>query len=302
MKKVLCFGSLNIDYTYAVPHLVQPGETLAAAGRQIFSGGKGLNQSVALARAGLDVSLAGAVGEDGRFLLEELAAAGVDAGLVRVLPDVCTGHAVIQADPAGNNCILVYGGANRRTTRAYADEVLAAFGAGDVLVLQNGINELAHILRAAKEKGMLVAFTPAPMTAEVRSLPLRCVDYLFLNEVEGGQLLDGQIDPEAEPLRAARELRRRYTDAAVLLTLGERGSVYAGADGEYTQAAVPVRAVDTTGAGDTYMGYFLAGLFEGFAVQKAMRFASQAAAIAVTRPGASPAIPTRAEVRAAGAD
>lgn len=299
MRKLLCFGSLNIDYTYTVPHFVTPGETLPAEGMQIFSGGKGLNQSVALARAGLDVSLAGAIGEDGRFLLEQLRAAGVDTRHVSVLSQVRTGHAIIQNDPSGDNCILVYGGANHCTTREQADRALADFSPGDMLVVQNEINDLDYILRAADAAGLAIAMTPAPMTDAVRRLPLDCVDYLFLNEIEGGQLLNGEIDPEEEPVRAARELRRRYGPGAVILTLGEQGAVYADGREECRQAAIPAQAVDTTGAGDTFMGYFLAGCFEEMSVREAMVYASQAAAIAITRHGASPAIPTRDEVRAA---
>lgn len=298
-RKLLCFGSLNIDYTYIVPHFVTPGETLPAEGMQVFSGGKGLNQSVALARAGLDVSLAGAIGEDGRFLLEQLHAAGVDTRHVAVLKEVCTGHAIIQNDPSGDNCILVYGGANHCTTKEQADRALADFGPGDVLVVQNEINDLDYILRAADAAGLTIAMTPAPLTDAVRRLPLRCVDYLFLNEIEGGQLLDGEIDPEAEPIRAAQELKRRYGPGAVILTLGEQGAVYVDGREECCQAAIPATPVDTTGAGDTFMGYFLAGRFEELSVQEAMVYASQAAAIAITRHGASPAIPTRDEVRAA---
>ena len=299
MSKLLCFGSLNIDYTYTVPHFVTPGETMPASGMQIFSGGKGLNQSTALARAGLDVSLAGAIGEDGRFLLEQLRATGVDTRHVAVLSEVRTGHAIIQNDAAGNNCILVYGGANHCTTREQADRALADFAPGDLLVLQNEINDLDYILRTAKEAGLTVVLTPAPLTDAIRRLPLHCVDYLFLNEIEGGQLLDGEIDPEAEPLRAAREIRRRYGPEAVILTLGELGSVYVDEREEHRQAAVPAIPVDTTGAGDTYMGFFLAGRLEGLSVEEAMARASQAAAIAITRRGASPSIPKREEVLAA---
>lgn len=296
--RVLCFGSLNIDYTYTVPHFVRAGETLPAAQLRIFCGGKGLNQSVALSRAGLEVSLAGAVGEDGRFLLEYLHGFGVDTRHVEVLPELRTGHAIIQNDAQGDNCILVYGGANKCTTREHADRVLARFGAGDLLVLQNEINELGYIIRSAAERGMRVALTPAPMTEGVRKLPLHCVDYLFLNEVEALQLLDGEIDPETEPLRAAAELRRRYTDAAVLLTLGEQGSVYVDGETQVRQEAIPTQAVDTTGAGDTYMGYFLAGRLSGMELGCALRFASLAASIAVSRPGASSSVPARDEVLA----
>lgn len=134
--RVLSFGSLNIDYVYEVPRFVGGGETLPALSLRRFSGGKGLNQSVALARAGLEVRHAGAVGRDGLFLLEELRAAGADTRYVEVLEDVSTGHAVIQRTPAGENCILLYGGANRRITREHIDRVLSDFGPGDALVLQ----------------------------------------------------------------------------------------------------------------------------------------------------------------------
>ncbi len=298
-KNVLCFGSLNIDYTYTVPHFVGKGETLPAAGLHVFCGGKGLNQSIALSRAGLDVHLAGAIGEDGRFLLDYLRDAGVDTRYIAILPDVRTGHAIIQNDAEGDNCILVYGGANCRTTRSQADRVLADFGPGDVLMLQNEINDLSYIISAAKDRGMTIALTPAPMTEEVRRLPLRELDYLFLNENECRRLLDARVDPEAEPLCAARELRRCYTDAAVILTLGAQGAVYVSEAEEHVQPAAPARAVDTTGAGDTFTGYFLAGRLGGFDVKQAMGYAAQAAAIAITRPGASASIPTREEVLAA---
>ena len=170
---VLCFGSLNIDYTYSVPHFVRKGETLSSTDLRLFAGGKGLNQSIALARAGLNVSLAGAIGEDGRFLLAELHESGVDTRWVDVLPGMRTGHAIIQNDAEGDNCILVYGGANHCTTREQIDRVLTAFGAGDVLTLQNEIRELDYLIRAAKAKGLRVALTPAPMNEAVEKLPLR---------------------------------------------------------------------------------------------------------------------------------
>lgn len=295
---VLCFGSLNIDYTYTVPHFVSKGETLSATSLRTFCGGKGLNQSVALARAGLRVSLAGAVGGDGGFLLEQLRANGVDPRYVQVLSDLRTGHAIIQNDAEGDNCILVFRGANGCTTREHTDRVLADFGPGDLLVLQNEINDLGYIMERAAGKGMRVALTPAPMTEEVRELPLKALDYLFLNETEAARLLDGSPDPLTEPLKAAHELRRRYTDAAVLLTLGEQGCVYADAEQSLRHSAVSVRAVDTTGAGDTFMGFFLASRLEGASLERALDCAALASAIAVTRHGASASIPTKAEVLA----
>ncbi len=292
--KVLCFGSLNIDYTYSVPHFVQRGETLSAAQLRLFPGGKGLNQATALARAGLPVSLAGAIGEDGGFLLETLRRTGVDTRHVDILPDVRTGHAIIQNDAEGDNCILVYGGANHRTGREQIDRVLADFGPGDVLTVQNEIRELDYLICTAADRGMRVALTPAPMNEAVSTLPLNRLDWLFLNEVEGAALLGCEV--ERDPLAAAEALRERFGIGSVVLTLGSEGSACVGAEGRFRQRAVPAEAVDTTGAGDTFAGFFLGGVLQGFDVPKAMRFASTAAAIAITRPGASSSIPEKAEV------
>ena len=296
--RALCFGSLNIDYVYQVPHFVGGGETLAAGSLSRFSGGKGLNQSMALARAGLEAWHAGAIGRDGRFLLEELQEAGVRTGYVEVLEDVSTGHAIIQRTPSGENCILLYGGANRSITREQVDRVLAGFGPGDALVLQNEISQLPYLAERAKARGMTVALNPSPMEEGLLPL-LPLADYLLLNEIEAAQLCQGlgSALPEAEEDLAAA-LAAALPSTAVVLTLGPRGSLYADGTRLARQAAVPVRAVDTTAAGDTYTGFFLAGALEGWGVEWAMEFAAAAAAIAVTRPGAAPSIPSREEVLA----
>ena len=296
--RALCFGSLNIDYVYQVPHFVGGGETLAAGSLSRFSGGKGLNQSIALARAGLEAWHAGAIGRDGRFLLEELQEAGVHTGYVEVLEDVSTGHAIIQRTPSGENCILLYGGANRSITREQVDRVLAGFGPGDALVLQNEISQLPYLAERAKARGMTVALNPSPMEEGLLPL-LPLADYLLLNEIEAAQLCQclGSALPEAEEDLAAA-LAAAPPSTAVGLTLGPRGSLYADGTRLARQAAVPVRAVDTTAAGDTYTGFFLAGALEGRGVEWAMEFAAAAAAIAVTRPGAAPSIPSREEVLA----
>ena len=296
--RALCFGSLNIDYVYQVPHFVGGGETLAAGSLSRFSGGKGLNQSIALARAGLEAWHAGAIGRDGRFLLEELQEAGVRTGYVEVLEDVSTGHAIIQRTPSGENCILLYGGANRSITREQVDRVLAGFGPGDALVLQNEISQLPYLAERAKARGMTVALNPSPMEEGLLPL-LPLADYLLLNEIEAAQLCQGlgSALPEAEEDLAAA-LAAALPSTAVVLTLGPRGSLYADGTRLARQAAVPVRAVDTTAAGDTYTGFFLAGVLSGRSVEWSMKYASSAAAIAVTRPGAAPSIPSRAEVLA----
>lgn len=297
--RVLCFGSLNIDYVYEVPHFAAGGETLAAASLQRFSGGKGLNQSIALARAGLEVRHAGAVGRDGLFLLEELRAAGVRTEYVEVLEDVSTGHAVIQRTPSGENCILLYGGANRHITREHIDRVLSDFGPGDALVLQNEISQLPCLMERARARGMTVALNPSPMEEGLLPL-LPLADYLLLNEIEAAQLLRGLGKPVPELEEALAEaLAAALPSAAIVLTLGPRGSLFTDGKRLLRQAAAPVRAVDTTAAGDAYTGFFLAGVLGGRDPAWAMEYASAAAAIAVTRSGAAPSIPSRNEVLAA---
>lgn len=296
--RVLCFGSLNIDFVYQVPRFVSAGETLAAASLCRFSGGKGLNQSIALSRAGLETWHAGAVGADGLFLLEELRAADVHTDCVEVLDGVPTGHAIIQKNPQGNNCILLFGGANRRVTREQIDRTLAEFGPGDALVLQNEISQLPYLMERARERGMTVALNPSPMEdALLPLLPL--AGELLLNEVEAAQLLQARAMPvPEEPEALAAALREALPRQNILLTLGERGSLFTDGDRLLRQAADSVTAVDTTAAGDTYTGFFLAGILGGREPAWAMRYASSAAAIAVTRPGAAPSIPTREEVLA----
>lgn len=291
--KVLCFGSLNIDYTYKVEHFVQKGETISSQSLQVFSGGKGLNQSIALAKAGADTSHAGAIGTDGRFLLEQMEAAGVNTEHVAVLEDVRSGNAIIQNDREGDNCIILYGGANQAITREQADSVIGSFAPEDYNVLQNEINELAYIMEKAHERGMKVILNPSPMDEKIKALPLDYVDYFLLNEVEAGQILETD-ETDGEIL--ADRLLERFPGAAIVLTLGSKGSIYADGKQKIRQQAYRVKAVDTTAAGDTFTGYFIAETASGQTPEKAMDLASRASAIAVTRAGAAPSIPLRKEV------
>ena len=292
---VLCFGSLNIDYTYEVPHFVAAGETLASASLQQFAGGKGLNQSVALARAGAEVYHAGAIGAEGAFLLEMMRSSGVDVQYVETMPQVRTGHAIIQKELGGDNCILLYGGANRCISSERMAEVLSHFGPGDVLMLQNEINDLSRLMTLARQRGMRIALNPSPMEKSVLALPLELVDLFFLNEVEARQVTDAPdgIDPEA----LLQALRQKFPHAAVVLTLGGAGAVYQDEKETVFQPAFPVEVVDTTAAGDTFSGYFLGSMLRGETVTKAMETASRAAAMACTRHGAAPSIPYLIEVR-----
>ena len=291
--RVLCFGSLNIDYTYKVDHFVGKGETLSSESLQVFSGGKGLNQSIALAKAGADTYHAGAIGEDGRFLLKIMEDAGVHTEYVAELPDVRTGNAIIQNDREGDNCILLYGGANQAVTQEQVDEVLSHFQAGDFLVLQNEINELEYIVRKAHEKKMKIVLNPSPMNEKVTALPLDFVDYFMLNEVEAGQILGRAVQDGYDGEALASALLARFPDAAVVLTLGGDGSVYMDREKTIRQPVYKVKAVDTTAAGDTFTGFFIGGIMNGLTVNEAMDQASRAAAVAVYRQGAAPSVPLR---------
>ena len=292
--KILCFGSLNLDKVYSVPHFVRAGETLSSTKMQEFCGGKGLNQSVALARAGAETYHAGCVGQaDGEPLLAMLRSSGVDTTLVRMLP--CpSGHAIIQVNEQGQNCILLYGGANQEVSKEQIDAVLEQFQPGDMLVLQNEINNLPYLMETAGKKGMEIVLNPSPMNDAILKLPLEYVRYFILNEVEARDLC-AEEGPEED---FADKLLRRFPDSKIVLTLGSKGSIYVDQKKRIIQPAYRVETVDTTAAGDTFTGYFLAGIAGGMDVKAALQQAAKAAAIAVSRKGAAPSIPTLEETQA----
>ena len=294
--KILSFGSLNIDYVYSVPHFVKKGETLSAKELNVYTGGKGLNQSIALARAGVETYQAGAIGTDGMFLLEQLKEAGVKTDLVKILDDVRTGNALIQNDDEGDNCIVLFGGANQAITKEQVDEVFKDFTNEDYLLIQNEINELSYIVEKAKEEGMKIILNPSPMNEKIMKLPLDQIDYFILNEIEAMQILEMGKPEEIDGKYIASLLHERFKDATIVLTLGSEGSVCISDDEYVEQSIYKVKAIDTTAAGDTYTGYFIAGILNGKTIKESMDIASKASAIAVTRQGAAPSIPVLEEV------
>ena len=294
--KILSFGSLNIDYVYSVPHFVKKGETLSAKELNVYTGGKGLNQSIALARAGVETYQAGAIGTDGMFLLEQLKEAGVKTDLVKILDDVRTGNAIIQNDDEGDNCIVLFGGANQAITKEQVDEVFKDFTNEDYLLIQNEINELSYIVEKAKEEGMKIILNPSPMNEKIMKLPLDQIDYFILNEIEAMQILEMDKPEEIDGKYIASLLHERFKDATIVLTLGSEGSVCISDDEYVEQSIYKVKAIDTTAAGDTYTGYFIAGILNGKTIKESMDIASKESAIAVTRQGAAPSIPVLEEV------
>ena len=286
MAKILNIGSLNLDYVYAVPHFVEAGETLLSSRRDVFPGGKGLNQTVAAARAGAKVYHGGAVGADGDMLLDLLKSAGADVSAVARV-DVPTGHAIIQVSPQGENAIIILGGANRAVSDETVTAALDKVGPGDILLLQNEINGLDRIIRRAAEKGLRILFNPAPMESAVKDLPLALLDTLVVNEGEG-KALAGDMDA----------LKAAYPDQKILLTQGSRGATLWTGSELLFQPAFPVQAVDTTAAGDCFLGYYAAALAEDLPYAQALQLAAAASALAVQKQGAAPSIPLRAEVEA----
>ena len=294
MSRLFNIGSVCTDFVYSVPSLVRAGETLDSSNRQVFPGGKGLNQSIAATKAGCEVIHIGAVGPDGDMLVECLEAHGVQTKDLH-RSEVASGHAFIQVDPTGQNAIVIHGGANRHLPRDIWEPALSRMIQGDWLLLQNETNAVDEILCAASEAGINIAINLAPADVSVRTLPLELATLLIVNEAEA-QMLSGCTDIE----EAFAQLRARYPDTAVVLTLGEQGLQFQDVHThQYGQlSAYNVQAVDETAAGDAFVGYFLAQLVAGEGLEAALEFASAAGALAVTREGAAPSIPDRGEVTA----
>jgi ribokinase len=289
-------GSVNIDLVYRVDHFVRPGETLGARAHDRFHGGKGANQSVALARAGAEVHHVGAVGPDGGGERDALEEAGVR---IETLAEVteATGHAVIEVNDEGENAIVIWGGANRAVPVNHLHTCLDWAGEGDIVLVQNETNLVAEALETAAKCNLRAVLNPAPATPELAKLPLQNLAALILNESEAQILCDAD---EATPPEAILErLGALAPRAEIVLTLGARGG-WVRAEGAIApfQAAPVSEVVDTTGAGDCFIGYYVAGMDAGLPVQERLARAARAAAIAVGRAGASSSIPAASEVDA----
>lgn len=288
--KILNFGSLNLDYTYSVDHIVKEGETISSLGVQTNLGGKGFNQSVALARAGKEVFHAGLVGEGGQLFFDACKKYGINTKYINTVLGR-SGHTIIQVDKNGQNCIVLYGGANQKITKEYVNKVLSDFSKGDIIVLQNEINELPYIIDEAYKKEMTIVLNPSPMDEKINSCDLKKVSVFILNETEGQQIT-AATDNDA----ILDAMQSRFPDAKIMLTLGKDGSIYTDGKKTVTQKAFSVNAVDTTAAGDTFTGFFIAGLVDGLPIEEILLKATKASALAVQKEGAAQSIPTAEEV------
>ena len=277
-------GSINADYVYRVPTLVQPGETIAARSLDIGLGGKGANMSVAAARAAARVVHIGCVGADGDWAVQRLTEYGVDTR--HIGRGQHTGHAIITVDDHGENAIVIFSGGNGEVSPDQIGAALSDAMVGDIFLTQNETVGQVDGVRMARELGLRVCYAAAPFSAQADEAVLPYLDLLMLNEIE------------AEQLEAA--LGRDVADlgvADVVITLGSRGCRWIGAKGAVEFDAIDVDAVDTTGAGDTFTGYVLAGLDRGMPMEQAIGLATRAAAIMVTRHGTADVIPDLKDIQ-----
>lgn len=288
--KILNFGSCNIDYVYSLDHIVKPGETETTHTLETFSGGKGLNQSIALAKAGAKVYHAGCIGNDGKILQDILEENGVDISFIKRV-DIKNGHAIIQVSQEGENSIFLYPGSNNMVSKEFIDLVLENFSEGDILLLQNEISNIDYLIEKAYQKNMCIILNPSPFNDEIKKIDFNKLSYIILNELEMKDITGYENYKEGLDF-----LRNEYPDLKIMLTLGVNGCVYVEKELELHQKAFEVKAIDTTAAGDTFTGYFVEGISKDNDYAEILKIASVASAIAVSRKGAAPSIPDKNEV------
>ena len=286
--KILNFGSLNVDRVYSVHDFVRAGETILAKELHFFPGGKGLNQTVAVAKAGGKIYHAGIIGRDGGILKECLTENGVSLDFLKEMPDADGGHTALQVSDSGQNAIIVYPGTNAMISRDWIDEVMRQVEPGDMVLMQNEISNVPYVIQRAREAGAVVVLNPSPITENLKTYPIASCNMLIVNEIEGGALTG-----ETEPERILDQMRLQYPHTVCVLTLGKGGSWYVDGTRRIYQPIFRAQAVDTTAAGDTFCGYLLAGLSQHMTPEAAMEMASAAAAIAVTVKGAATSIPAK---------
>lgn len=292
--KVLVYGSINIDLSFYLDHLVKEGETISSNSLIKGAGGKGANQASALGKAFGEkdlVYLAGKTGKDASFILEKLNENNVDTSFVYT--SLYSGQAIIEIDKEGQNSIILYGGGNKEIEKSEIDEVFSHFNKGDYLVLNAEINNLEYIYDSGLKKEMKIVVNPSPLTKDILSLPLEEASIIILNEVEAASITKLDIKDEKSILSSLRE---KFPNSEVVLTLGDKGSYYCFKQEVIYQPIFKVDAIDCVGAGDTFLGYFVASRIKGLDAKASLEKASFASSITVQRYGAMDAMPLNTEV------
>ena len=285
--KILNFGSINKDLVYNVEDFVKPGETISSRDYGLYLGGKGLNQSVAISKSGSEVYHAGCINKSDQSIISDLKKWGVNTDYINKINEA-TGHAIIQINRDGENSIIIHGGANNCVEKDQIDMVLSNFNEGDYILLQNEINSVNEIIEKAHKKGLRIFFNPAPYSSAVNNYSIEKVNTLIYNETEG-QRLSGKKDDN----QIIKTLSNKYPNTRQILTLGERGSIYSFDKNTIKVKAESVKTIDSTAAGDTYIGYYISSLSKKISVEQSMKIASKAASIATTIVGGANSIPEK---------
>ncbi|MDH0744826.1 ribokinase [Pseudomonas sp. GD03842] len=297
---VVIVGSLNMDLVTRAPRLPRAGETLAGQSFVTVPGGKGANQAVAAARLGARVAMIGCVGDDayGEQLRSALLSEGVDCQAVTTVPGISTGVALIVVDDSSQNAIVIVAGGNGCLSAAVVDRFDTLLNQAEVIIcqLETPTETVGHVLKRGRELGKTVILNPAPATGPLPDQWCGWIDYLIPNESEAALLTGLPVDSIASAQAAASALMRAGV-GKVVVTLGEQGAVFATQEGAQHFAAPRVQPVDTTAAGDTFVGGFAAALAAGQSEAEAIRYGQIAAALSVTRAGAQPSIPSRQDVQ-----
>lgn len=302
--KVVIVGSLNMDLVTRAPRLPRAGETLAGQSFVTVPGGKGANQAVAAARLGASVAMVGCVGDDayGEQLRTALLAEGIDCQAVTPVSGESTGVALIVVDDSSQNAIVIVAGGNGHVTASVVDSFDALLSGAEVIIcqLEVPLDTVGHVLKRGHELGKTVILNPAPASGPLPAEWFAWIDYLIPNESEATALTGLPVDSTASADAAASALLKAGV-SKVIVTLGEQGALFASASRSEHFPAPKVQPVDTTAAGDTFVGGFAAALADSKSESDAIRFGQVAAALSVTRSGAQPSIPTFAEVQASAA-
>lgn len=289
--KILNFGSINIDNFFSVDHIVRPGETIDSNFYEEKIGGKGLNQSIALAKVLNNVFHAGKVNSKNSFIIDYFKENNVNTDFIRKT-DVLTGSAFIQLDKEGENSIVLNHGANFDIDKKFIDEVLSNFQENDILLLQNEINNIDYIIDVAFEKNMFIILNPSPINEDLLKIDLNKINMIIMNEREAED-----ISGEKNKEEIIDKLKKSYKNLKVVITFGKNGSIYFDEKSIFSQDAYKVDVIDTTGAGDTFTGYFVGLLAKSYDVKECLKYASLASALAVGVKGASNSIPEFSDVK-----
>jgi len=283
--KILNIGSINKDFFYSVNNFVKPGETISSNKFNIKIGGKGLNQSVAISKAGKKVYHAGIINKDDKFIINKLKKWNVNCDNI-LFSDNPTGHAIIQVDKNGENSIIIHAGANYDIDKKFINSTISKFKSEDILLIQNEVNSIEDIINIAYKKNMKIIFNPAPFKKEILSYDLNKISILILNYTEAKHL-SGQ----KSPIKILDSLNKKYKKTEIILTLGDKGSIYSYNGSVIRIDAKKIKTIDTTGAGDTFIGYYISSIANGLSIEESLKRANKAAAISTTKLGAAESIP-----------